>query len=454
MPAPAGMTLLWREHAPGCRILQCTTHRQAWVFGLNWLPTVGARSRNLLLKQLRRESVRWWIAPDGRSGTIGFLPVASAPSSAIKEGALRSAAVHFATLHPTGAHLVILNFGATERWAVGVSEGNVLCQTDCWVDSDEQILEIERDLRLRFNHLQVCHHKVEPVESDGDALPDFLRPSSDHKRLLLKPLKGRRHRIMAILFVLIVLVLSAVYWQHSQNTKQRSRFQRVDSSSRVVEFDPEIELSHPGDLAQIAEIWSPLTIDPAGWLLERVTCERKSQQIDCRAAYQRQSADATNLHLDSVRPKGWAMEPVSLDRTDLTYHLRDSVRTVRVSHLDSQRLSTRTHSNLLTDLQDLSAYTYAIEMGEMSPFLTMPRLASSQPVPGSVRQASLQIFRRTLRMSLPMREMGRVASLPHMVLWKVAHLEVVNPRLEKTSTTRLRSFLEGEVFEYVSTTVN
>lgn len=461
-PSASGWT--WHDYAPGCRILQCAGERQYWVFGLKWLPTVGVRSRKLLLRQLHRERIRWWAGPQTGAGTVGFLPYA--PKGSTRETHGLSAAVHYASQCPTGVHMLILRLQVDRYWVVAVNEGNVLSQTDCWIESQEQVQDIETAIRQRFANLQVALHDL--VECDLAAAPGlaFLRVPCTDPRASLRRLRTSPAKWVVVPGLAALCLIAWMNWApsiegrrtHKESAHQQSQENPVDM--------PVVELVDPADLSRVAQVWEELPVDPPGWLLERVTCDWKLRTVDCRATYSRQAPRVTNQHLSPVAEAGWQIVPSSIDRTEAIRSLPYRPRHIRHDEFASLRTEIAGESEWLTSLQALSAFAYSIEFSQ--PVLVSSLMAASSTAAVESRSHNDEVDaregrdrhlefakplpvrplqRRMVRLSLPLRHIVRVESLPIHVRWKSAHLEVVSPSLGLPGTTRLRAFLEGDLID-------
>ncbi|WP_159078852.1 type 4b pilus protein PilO2 [Orrella marina] len=451
----------WHEYAPGCRVLHCPGKRQYWVFGLKWLPTVGARSRKLLLRQLRRERIRWWAGPQTGAGTVGFLP--HAPKGSIREAHGHSAAVQYASQRPVGAHMLILRLQGGRHWVVAVSEGNVLSQTDCWVDSQEQVQDIESSIRQRFINLQIDQHDLPESDLSSASALDFLRNPRADSRATLRRLRTFPAKWILLLALVTLCLIAWVRWAPSVDGRGSHR----ESAHHQLHIPPNekavIELITPADVSRVAQIWNGLPVDPPGWLLERVFCDWGLRTVDCRAIYSRQAPGVTNLHLSSVVEAGWQIVPSSIDRTEAVRSLPYRPRRLRHDELSSQPVEKEAGSGWLTSLQDLSAFTYSIELSQPVPVIDLisanvaDELGSHSQTDGTGaydgdgRPASSlpaqRLQRRMIRLSLPLRHLSRVESLPVLVRWKSMHLEVLSPSLEQSRTTRLRAYLEGDLID-------
>lgn len=452
------MGWVWDEYAPGCRSLKRPSGRETWLFGMKWLPTVGARSRKLLLRQLRRERVRWWAGTQTGAGTVGFLP--PGPKGSLRQVEGRSAALEYAVHCPAGAHMLVLQFQQTQYWVVAVSEGNVLSQTDCWVESLERVLEIEATIRQRFGSLQVVQHDLCECDLATSPVLSFLHSPSNDSRVLLRRLRSSALKKVTLLG-LIAICLFVWFRQHGSETRNRSRLERpVRPEARVARSPALIEISDPAELDRVVEMWSALPIDPPGWLLERISCGWKLRSLDCRATYQRKAPGATNEHLNPVTDAGWTITPVSIDVTDATRSIAFSPYKVHVKAFGQMQVDAPTSAQLqgswLTVLQDLSAYTYSIEVSQPTLLNDLAaedadRLdrqeSSGQSDHPVVTRSQRQIQRRVVRMSLPMRHLPRIKASPVTVRWKSLHLEVVSTETEPSRTSRLRVYLEGDLIE-------
>lgn len=426
MTTSSGSGWHWRQYSSGCHFLELGDAHTIWVFGLQWLPTVSARSRKLLLAQLYREKVRWWTTPTVHSHTIGFLPLVQASEAPKVDARLRCAAAHFALKHPKGAHLFRLTLDSGLHWIVAVSDGNVLCRTDCWFDSDSSADQLEQSILQRFDQVHVTRCLLGAESSFSDSALAFLQkdhvPAQIFMRRLRAPLPLR-----AAVLVLLVLAASA-YWLWSGKPEREVKAARsapsgLDREGRSKPF--EIRVSQRGDLNRIANLWADLPLNPDGWLLQGVSCPIGAEQANCHARYKRIAPKSSNLQLQVVEGTGWKMQPLSLDQTEFVRSL--SIGRTRLSEgsvADAEQ-------GWLVQLQKISGLTYTADLGTPS---TSKSESGAHPV-------------RRIRLVFPLRHLRAIDALPIPVVWSAIHLEILDGPAHQPKTTRLLTYLEGELID-------
>ena len=417
---------IWRQYAPGCYLLEASDGQTVWVFGLRWLPTISARSRKLLLAQLHREKVRWWSTPTVHSRTIGFLPLMQSTQTPRVDTRLRCAAAQFALRHPKGAHLLRLTLGRGLHWIVAVNDGNVLCQTDCWLDSDSTADQLEQSISQRFDQVHVTRCVMSEESLYADSGLDFLLDGQVPTQACLKRLRAPLPLRIGGLVLLVLAVSSWWVWSGQKaralNTEQSS-IEGLNFEGQSQSF--ELRVSRHGDLSRIADLWADLPINPTGWLLQGVSCPIVSEQAICRARYKRIAPDSSNLQLQAVMATGWHMLPMSLDQTEFIGSV--PINPVR---LTESRAVAQTPS-WLVQLQQISGLTYTVDLGT--------------PLPSGAGRQSHPV--RSLRIVLPLKHLGVIDALPISVVWSAIHLEIAHVPAQQPEATRLLTYLEGELFE-------
>lgn len=426
MSTSSGPGWLWRQYSSGCHLLELGDPHTIWVFGLQWLPTVSARSRKLLLAQLHREKVRWWTTPTGRSHTIGFLPLVQASEAPKVDARLRCAAAHFALKHPKGAHLFRLTLDSGLHWIVAVSDGNVLCRTDCWFDSDSSADQLEQSILQRFDQVHVTHCVLGAESSFDDSALAFLQKDHVPAQIFMKRLRPPLPLRTAGL-VLIVLAASAVWvWSGQPEREMKAAHSASSGLGHEGRSQPfEIRVSQRGDLNRIANLWADLPLSPDGWLLQGVSCPIVAEQANCHARYKRIALESSNLQLQVVEGTGWKMQPLSLDQTEFIRSLSiGRPRLLQESASDGKQ-------SWLVQLQKISGLIYTVDLGA-------PSISKSESGAHPVRR---------IRLVLPLKHLKAIDALPIPVVWSAIHLEILDPQIHQPRTTRLLTYLEGELID-------
>jgi|GEM_PF-3336297 len=438
MAADTKDSLNWVVHAPGCCTLQKEDGTASWVFGVRWLPTVDLKSRKLLLRQLRREKVKWWVCPSSKARTIGFLPELHDSGKAHRRPALLSAALMFALEHPEGTHLLKATFSSDVIWVVAVSDGQVLSQTDRLFECDAQAGELQESIRKRF--AQSLGLDMEMSVQPGclrEALP-FLYEQKNASQVLVKPLKkSSSKRLLALLLLAAIAILALESWNKTQGQGKAAVANRnLSAGTGLSEQVLHLALSDLSVLQTMATVWMDLPVRLNGWRLKSSHCQMKQSQAVCSASYERQSSSSSNLSFQGLERHGWKMQPLSLDRTEIVKTVPLQVKQVRVRDLplgmtDIHGETGTSDGGWLVRLQMASASLGAIEL--------------SQPVsiPGQTGKYS----RRSLRLAFPLRHLSTVQSLALPVLWTGAFLEIRSLSSVSPGWSVLQVQLEGVVYE-------
>lgn len=425
MLSAASASWRWHQYAPGCHVLELPQTGGLWVFGMRWLPTVGSRSRKLLLCQLYREKVRWWIGSLSKPGTIGFLPASQ--GTQIKQTRLRCAAMQFAIAHPQGVHLLRIDLDSKMHWLVAVNEGNVLSQTDSWFDDSVLADELEQSICQRFPGVRVTRCNLRTSGAGDESVLAFLADpaviSSDtYLRRLHSPWLGR---IVSVRALLLLLLLAWLGWRYLDLERPDQSDLSTSGPARAAGAGDQTEVAadHRGQLVKIAAAWSSLPVNPQGWALHGVSCRIQTEMAQCRARYDRLTPGASNLALELSGFHGWSIRPISLDRTDFERMLLLD---------DSRQMDTPPDvmASWLIQLQQVSGLTYAMNLANRG-----------------LAETTLSPAWRALHLTLPLRHLHRVDSLDATIRWKQIHLEVVAAHVAAPGVSRLRVHLEGDVFD-------
>ena len=417
---------IWRQYSSGCYLLEQGDAKTLWVFGLRWLPTVNVRSRKLLLAQLHREKVRWWTTPSVQSRTIGFLPHTESVQTARADVRLRCAAAQFALKHPQGTHLLRLTIESGLHWIVAVSDGNVLCHTDCWVDSEALADQVEQSILQRFEAVDVTRCLVAAQLPCADANLAFLLDDQTPPHVYLRRLRSPLPLRTGGLGLLVFAVFAWWAWSGEHKDELISvRGSGVDLGREGDAGPVEWRFSRPGDLGRIVHFWADLPINPKGWLLRGVSCPIDSERTTCRARYKRTSPEFSNLQLKVVEEAGWRMLPFALDQTEFIKPI--AMDTI---HLPESQVVAGA-SSWVIQLQQISGMTHIVDVS----------------APTSVVSGSGAYPVRQLRIVLPLKHLNVIDALSLPVVWKAIHLEIADMQADKSMATRLLTYLEGELIE-------
>lgn len=450
----------WVSVSPGCQMLyrsdlsdSLERASQVWVFGLRWLPTVGARSQKLLLRQLSKERVQWWNRPGGQSTTIGFLP----PSCTRLRPSAQMVCVasQFALSHPKGTHFLRWVIAPEKIWVVAVHEGNVLSQTDCWLNTEDQVVQLETVLRERYPELesQTVYGSDEELTQD-DAFEELLKavgvklqnPATPvipiHQTARLKRLKTTYvvgHWIVVVLMLVLLWVGWFVLRQPSAQSPIGLSAPESESTRQTQTSHARSQPTPPEAINTLFEALSSLPVQGFGWQLETIQCELQALAAQCRAAYVRTNANTTNQQLQRALNPHWSLQSVSLDRTDVLLQV-----TLSGTHV-SQKYPSTAYSDWFAELQRLSRYFETVE-------LSAQRLEAAVTMPPNVDQVQEPSAYRQLQLSMWLKHFPKLQDSALQVRWRKLRLEILSAGVltmsaQTNESSQIRLFLEGDLIE-------
>lgn len=282
-----------------------------WVFGVSWFPTLSRRSERLLERQLRAQGMHWSLTHGASPRLIGAVADARANEGGPQPA---SAAIAFASCYGQGAQALCLEVTGQGVWLVACIDGRLLSQTDCWFAQHAHARDALEPLIELHPHMQV-QELVWDGLADG---PDFLQAAGAASRFARLSDGRVKPVILGVAASLLVLVTLAVVWPQAEPDVRQTQVPQT-VTHRVNE--PMVHAID--DLVAIAQSWHHLPIDPAGWLLEALTCRVQQEQLQCRAQYRRRATHANNEGLQEHQPHGWQLQPDNLEHAAMlrTYPL-------------------------------------------------------------------------------------------------------------------------------------
>jgi len=414
-----------------------------WLFGMQWLPTLGAHGQRVLHRNLRLQGTVWAVNHGQVTRLIG---VQAATDTEVVNRHSASAAVAFALTHPKGAHALCIEVVGQGVWLVACDDGCVLSQTDRWFDSLGQAQVVVQSLRERHVDLRhetlvwVAHSNVAHESSDEQAIsqsqvpPFLMTPARAACRFRRVP-SGRADWLRRVMLMALGLAaIGVMRWAWFSEPMQPP----VDQlRSAQTQQTLAMQAHSPNGLQQLWSIWHGLPVDPAGWLLQSVRCRIADAQAHCKADYQRQKPKADNQGLKRYTPVGWVFEPGSLD---LASYKR--VMAMPVEPLQPGLALAREDG--LSELQRLSADMAALTIGSSSQTTAIQAAATND----ALEVATLPVATlRSLTLRLPLRESRRLEQLLVPVRWQQVDLSVVHGAQIDKHHGYLMLDLQGDWFE-------
>lgn len=362
-----------------------------WVFGVSWFPTLSRRSERLLQRQLRAQGMHWGLT----HGASPRLTGAVAHTAAIEgRSQLASAAIAFACCYGQGAQALCLEVTGQGVWLVASIDGRLLSQTDCWFaehvharDALEPLIELHPQMQ------------VQQLAWDGltDA-PAFLQAASAASRFARLSDARLKPFVIGVSASLLMLVTLVALWPQAKPVVRQT--QAPVAQAHLID-QPMVHAID--DLVAIAQSWQHLPIDPAGWLLEALTCQAQQAQLQCRAQYRRRGTHAHNEGLQQHQPPGWQLQADGLEHAAM-------LRIYPLARRPWREPLAPNWQDGLTRLQRFSDQTAQLTVSDRR----APAFGDSAT---SVRHQSLMV-------RLPLRQSPNLKALQLPVAWREMNLHI------------------------------
>ena len=440
-------TVKWGDQTGIHRLCRINHHRnRAWVFGMRWFPLIGAQTKRDILLDQRRKKVTHYIASGtatNRSGSVLGVGTFTILKSNRQEK-LYSAALAFANEKQQDTHVLVLQVSDQSWWLVAAHHGMVLCQTDVWYSNRLQVDEHIAQLKERFSIVHVEDLMALDGSSDqlGKQATSEAVEHHDMKTALswffrqtlsvpnLSTIKSRS--FLKVIFLstssLIVFICIFAYLWSNDQVLSRNRAQQASAHLNDSFQDSMLYKHHSyASLLGMVKLWHALPLDPSGWVLKRVECERSTDTFTCQALYQRDQAHANNGQLSRATPAGWKLLPDSLDQVSLVRQVKFPSHTIDWSEPAFQE-------DWLTPLQQRKAIFQNVQLG------------AAQAIPLSHTHTARPIYRRQIRMSGPLRSLQALSTLNLKIHWQSASLEIVDQSTLDLTHSHFVLHLIGDIF--------
>lgn len=328
------------------------------VFGLDWLPLLGASTRQHALKKARRHGASHFVMASEHTAAMGLAKL-SEPVLKSQGSTCHSAAQVVASLYPTGTIALLLGLEPGVWWLVAVHEGAVVARTDLLFTSPDQASVIMSELRAAYTQLRVMDTRIA-----GQTVPGLVQlvQVSDERSLLWRVSRSSRAlRICAVGTLIAVLVVGVVLsnnpggWlgyaeQASPPLNAAAQWDAWEQSRKAGTRGVFIHASVGMERALSALYQIPVTL--AGWRLGRVECRPHDRQWRCTAFYRRSSREADNQGFVAHAPGQWVLRFPDVDSVEADWVVEQSATPLADSPLDNAHQADRTW---LSRLQQVSA---------------------------------------------------------------------------------------------------
>jgi hypothetical protein len=440
-------TVKWDSQDGVHRLCRINTHQnRAWVFGMRWFPLIGAQTKRDILLDQRRKKATHFIASGAaknRSGSVLGVGMFTVHKSN-RQQKLYSAALAFANHKQQDTHILVLQVSNQSWWLVAAHHGTVLCQTDVWYSNRSQVDEHILQIKERFSIVYVedlislagsAGHLGNQSTNDAveqpamtTALSWLFRPTLSTQSLS----KIQSSSFFKIIFfsvsgIIVVICLFAYLWSTNQ-ALSRHRAQQASALLNDANQDLMLYQHHTyTSLLGMVKHWHALPLDPSGWALKRVECERSNNTFTCQAQYRRDQAHANNGQLSRATPAGWKLLPDTLDQVSLVRQIKFPSQIINWSEFSFQE-------DWLTPLQQRKAIFQNVQLG------------AAQALPLSHTHTARPIYRRQIRMSGPLRSLQALSTLNLKIYWQSASLEIVDQSTLDLTHSHFVLHLIGDIF--------
>jgi len=428
-------TYIWEVQSKSHRILRLSTQRNnVWVLGMHWYSLIGAQSRRDILIDQRQKKATHYVESTPLSNSAGsVLGVSSLSSkSAVRQVKFHSAALAFARQHLQDTHIFILNVSNTAWWLVASNHGTVVCQTDIWYIDRSQVDEHINQLKARFLNVYIEDHEWEALVAQKDqtiqALP-WLTNSAQQNHCLLPIPNSTLFKIIVfsgIGLVMVAIVLAYLWVNHVNDQLNDSNLTAQKSTDMTHESSLYQVHSHES-ISALVDLWHTLPLDPSGWMLKRVECERQKEAFRCLARYKREMPHANNGQLARAIPTDWQLMADSLDQVSL-------VRDIAIPTQSIDWSDQLFEEDWLTPLQQRQAIFQSLQLGE------------GEAMAVSLTNTARPVFKRPIRVIGPLRSLPALSGLKQPIQWQYALLEIVDQTTLDLTHSHFVLHLVGEMF--------
>jgi hypothetical protein len=432
---PVEQSAQWDISSVSHRLLRLTTQKNsAWVLGMHWYSLIGAQSRrDILLDQRRKKATHFVESSPLKNSAGSVLGVSSLiQKNETRREKLHSAALAFARQHLNDTHILILNVSNEAWWLVASHHGAVVCQTDTWYTDralvDRHIVQLQsRFLTVYVEDFVWTDLGLDPGQSTH-SLSWLFSPESQTQIVLPIPNSPLFKMLVLSGLGVTVLSVSLIYlWvNHTHNRLNHLKLVAQSTAEQIHEPSPYQSHQHESILAMV-DMWRTLPLDPSGWLLKRVECERQHDAFRCLAHYKRDQPHANNGQFARAIPTDWQLVADSLDQVSL---VRDISLPTQPIDWSEQLFD----EDWLTPLQQRQAIFQSLQIG------------AGEALPMSLTHTERPMFKRSIRLMGPLRSFPALSGLKQPIQWQYASLEIVDQTTLDLTHSHFVLHLVGEIF--------
>lgn len=417
-----------------------------WVFGMRWLPALGSQGQKAMQRSLRKQGFMWAVNHGKQVRLIGLHPERAA---AAVNGRTASAAVAFAGAHPEGVHALCLEVQGIGVWLVAAADGCVLSDTDRWFDSLEQAQACLQGLRERHDKIalqtsQWCFDEASVADAadKADFRPDFLQANALKQCRFCRLPSAHAYWQWLVFMVLVLAAVAVTGYQYWPQAPEKPVVAADGLAQRPTQAP--LQVHRYESLAYLFETWHDLPVDPAGWLLQSISCRVDASRAICQAAYKRREPGAHNEGLQGHEPPGWTFASDSLDRAFFKRTVEMPMRPFALHHGVSTVFG-------LSQLQRLSARVAGLSIGtpnRLEPITLDRAMTPSHQFTVPAHSPIVQpLSARNLTLRIALRQTERLQELTLPLRWRQVDLSVVHGAQIDALHGYLMLNLQGEWLE-------
>lgn len=412
------------------------------VFGLDWLPLVGADPVRLARERVRRQGATHSVMSGSAGAAVGLAWLKTGRG---RHGSLCSGAQVFALLHPRGTVATILNLGVHGWCALAAHEGAILARSDK-VYTDRALAEgTLEDIRQAYPSICVLDTMARGscLESLAEAAVD---PIAEHARLRLAPRTWWRRPLLWVVLALGAAVLGPrlmVMYSAAADTALEAPDLDLAWSQAQAAVVRSHRLHGEAGTRAVLEGFYTLPVRLAGWRLVQADCAKHAVQWVCKAEYTRVATTADNQGLLRAARPDWRLEFPTMDRA--WAHWSSGLASLA---LDSHALpGPADHDKYwISALQAIrSAFTSVRVESSRALMVQAPLGADRQalPRPEHLRRYST----RNVHFIGPLRAANLLIPLAAHIAWTRAVLSVADPSARGQVSSPINLTLDGVLYE-------
>jgi len=416
------------------------------VFGMTWLPVLGANAGRAARRVARRHRATHWVAGKGFACSVGLAQFRRRPSHGKRS--LYSAAQCLAGMYPSGTFAALLHLEDIHRWwLVAVHEGAVVVRTDSLHLSEDEARSALDELRPAFPSLVLLG------QAGGSAAPSLaeLAAAGGKAARLSRAGRGAFGLPWPAWCLLCLGLLWALHgWINGRagsSTPDAVRMSPAEAERAWRQAIREAARSNPvhgaTGLLAVLEGFYRLPVSLEGWRLAKASCRPAGMVWHCQADYRRHDRAASNAALLKAAPMAWRVGFPSMEAAEVKW----SAAAVAQS-FDQAALHSTLHNqrHLWSDLQAVRPAFTTLHLGPSARIpIRQPQDGQGQAVPRP--PGVLDYAARPLRAEGPLRSMVLLLPQAESFGWQSVTLSLHGPRDVDLRTSRLHVSLHGALYE-------